>query len=180
MESFEEKVKKDLHQYLVKMGRVDEKLPECPDVEELWPDVEKSYLPDAVREFTDYPVVSLGWIMFVGMAFAKYWDVDWEKYGKESGEKLYTDLRDAKGYDNMDDYVLYDVLQLDKEEGEKVSEIVGECAARVLSAIHRSGIEPGTEEAVAAYRGALHALYIMGMAMELNALGYHMQLMGQA
>lgn len=178
MENFEEKVKKDLHQYLVKMERVDEKLPECPDVEELWPGVERAYMPDAVREFTDYPIVSLGWIMFVGMGLAKYWDIDWEKYGKENGEKLYTDMRDAKGYDNMDDYILYDVLQLDKEEGEKVSDIVGECAARVLSAIQHSGIEAGTEEAVEAFRGALHALYIMGMAMELNALGYHMQLLG--
>lgn len=178
MEKFEELLRKALQQYLVKEGRVDEKLPECPDVEELWPAVEKAYLPDAVREFNEYPVVSLGWIMFVGMALAKYWDVDWEKYGKESGEKLYTDIRDAKGFDNLDDYVLYDVLGLDKEEAEKVSEIVGECAARTLSAIQHSGAEAGSEEAVKVYRGALHALYIMGMAMELNALGYHMQLMG--
>lgn len=178
MKNFEELMKKDLHQYLVQMQRVDEKLPECPDVEELWPAVEKAYLPDAVREFNEYPVVSLGWIMFVGMAFAFYWDVDWEKYGKESGEKLYADLRDAKGFDNLDDYVLYDVLNLDKEEAEKVSEIVGECAARTLNAIQHSGVEAGSEEAVQVYRGALHALYLMGMAMELNALGYHMQLMG--
>ncbi|MBD5281261.1 MAG: hypothetical protein HDS35_12125 [Bacteroides sp.] len=175
---FEEQIMKDLHQYLVKEGRVDEKLPECPDVEALWPSVEKAYLPDAVREFTEYPVVSLGWIMFVGMALAKYWDIDWEKYANVSGEALYTDLRDAKGYDNLDDFVLYEVLGLDKEEGEKVSAIVGECAARTLSAIQHSGIQPGTEKAVEAYRGALHALYIMGMAMELNALGYHMQMLG--
>ncbi|MDE6770950.1 MAG: hypothetical protein K2J78_14595 [Muribaculaceae bacterium] len=176
--NFEEQIKKDLHQYLMSEKRVDEKLPECPDVEALWPSVEKAYLPDAVREFPEYPVVSLGWIMFVGMAFAKYWDVDWEKYANVSGEQLYVDLRDVKGYDNLDDVVLYEVLGLDKEEGEKVSEIVGECAARTLSAIQHSSIEPGTEKAVEAYRGALHALYIMGMAMELNALGYHMQLLG--
>lgn len=176
--SFEKQVMEDLHQYLVSEKRVDEKLPECPDVEGLWPSVEKGYLPDAVREFDEYPIVSLGWIMFVGMAFAKYWDVDWEKYANETGEKLYADLRDAKGFDNLDDYVLYDVLGLDQEEGEKVSGIVGGCASRTLSAIHRSGIEGGTEKAVEAYRGALHALYIMGMAMELNALGYHMQLLG--
>ena len=175
---FEEQIKKDLHQYLVREGRVDEKLPECPDVEALWPSVEEAYLPDAVREFAEYPVVSLGWIMFVGMAFAKYWDTDWEKYADKSGETLYKDLRDSKGYDNLDDVVLYEVLGLDKEEGEKVSAIVGECAARTFSAIQHSGIEAGTKEAVEAYRVALHALYIMCMAMELNALGYHMQMLG--
>ena len=101
-----------------------------------------------------------------------------ERTANASPETLYKDLRDSKGYDNLDDVVLYEVLGLDKEEGEKVSAIVGECAARTFSAIQHSGIEAGTKEAVEAYRGALHALYIMGMAMELNALGYHMQMLG--
>ncbi len=175
---FEKQTQEDLHKYLVSVDRVDKILPQTPDIEELWPAILEAYLPDGVREFQDYPTVSLGWIMFVGMAFAKYWDTDWEKYANVSGEAMYTDLRDSKGYDNLDDVVLYEVLGLDKEEGEKVSEIVGECAARTLSAIQHSGIEPGTEMAVEAYRGALHALYIMGMAMVLNALGYHMQMLG--
>ncbi len=175
---FEKKLVDDLHKYLVSEGKVDEKLPECPDLEDLWRPVVKAYIPDGVKEFQEYPVSSLGWIMFIGMALAKYWDVDWTKYSGESGESLYKSLRDAKGYDNLDDYILEDVLGLDKEEAEKTGAIVGECAARSLSALQHSGIEPGTKEASQAYISALHALYTMGIALELNALGYHMTKIG--
>ena len=33
-DNFEESIGKDLHQYLLSMKQVDERLPECPDVEE--------------------------------------------------------------------------------------------------------------------------------------------------
>ncbi len=171
---FEKKLIDDLHKYLVAEGKVDEKMPECPDLEELWKPVAKAYLPDGVREFQEYPVTSLGWIMFVGMALAKFWDEDWEKYSKESGESLYKQLRDAKGYDSMDDHILESILGLQGEDSEKTAKIVGECASRTLSALNHSGIEPGTKEASQAFIASLHALYTMGIAMELNALGYHM------
>ena len=103
MTEFETKLGEDLHRYLKSEKLVDEKLPECPDLEELWHSLEEAYLPDGIREFNEYPNVSLGWMMFIGMAFAFYWDVDWEKYSKETVEQLYKGLRDAKGYDNMDD-----------------------------------------------------------------------------
>ena len=61
---------------------------------------------------------------------------------------------------------------------QKKQVIVGECAARTLSALQHSGIEPGTKEASQAYISALHALYVMGIAIELNALGYHMTKIG--
>lgn len=175
---FEKQTQEDLHKYLVSVDRVDKILPQTPDIEELWPAILEAYLPDGVREFQDYPTVSLGWIMFVGMAVAKYWDTDWEKYQKEGGKKIYEDLRDEKGFDNLDDHILETVLGVDKEEAENISKVVGECAARTLSALHRAQFEPGTEQAAQAYVGALKALYIMGAAMELNALGYHMTPMG--
>lgn len=171
---FENKLMDDLHKYLVAEGKVDEKMPECPDLEELWRPVVREYLPDGVREFQKYPISSLGWIMFVGMALARFWDMDWEKYSKEDGASLYKTLRDAKGYDSMDDHILEDILGLKGEESEKTAAIVGECASRTLSALQHSGIEPGTKEASQAYISSLHALYTAGIAMELNALGYHM------
>lgn len=175
---FEKKLIEDLHRYLVSEGKVDKKLPECPDLEEIWKPIVKAYLPDGVREFAKYPVSSLGWIMFVGMALAKYWDDNWVDYSEKSPEDLYKGLRDAKGYDAMDDYILEDILGLKGEELTKTAEIVGECASRTDSMLRRSGIEPGTKEATQAYISALHALYTMGIAMELNALGYHMTAIG--
>lgn len=80
--NMEELFKWDLYQYLLSKNRVDEHLPEAPDLESLWSKIGESYLPDAMREFNKYPTVALGWIMFVGMALAKYWDTDWELYSK--------------------------------------------------------------------------------------------------
>lgn len=171
---FEKQTLQDLHRYLMAEGRVDKILPETPDIEDLYPAVLEAYLPDGAREFAEYPIVSLGWMMFLGMAIAKYWDVDWEKYGKEGGSAIYSRLRDEMTFDNLDDNILTNVLGLDEAQAEATSKIVGECAARTLSALQHSSIESGTEQALRAYTGALHALYIMGAAMELNALGYHM------
>lgn len=171
---FESNIKEDLHKYLVSQTRIDEHRPECPDLEEWWPTVARAYLPDGLREFKDYPVTSLGWIMFVGMALAKYWDVDWEKFSKEGGAVVYASLRDARGFDNLDDYVLQDVLGVDEKEGEEIMKVVAECAQRTYAAIMKSGLEPGTQEAMKLYVAALHQLYLMGIGMELNALGYHM------
>ena len=36
MNEFEEKLHGDLHQFLLSMKEVDERLPECPDVEDKW------------------------------------------------------------------------------------------------------------------------------------------------
>ena len=110
MENFAAKLLENLHRYLADRGAVDEPMPECPDVEAKWIPVAESYLPDGAREFNLYPIASLGWMMFIGMAIAKYWDVDWEKYGKI--DNLYTPLRDKRGYDNLDEYILDEVLDI--------------------------------------------------------------------
>lgn len=178
IQNIEKNIKEDLYKFLLSQKQVDEKLPECPDLEELWPDVEEAYVPDGVREFTDYPVVSLGWIMFVGMAFAKYWDEDWAAYANVGGKKLYEDLRGVDGYDNLDDTVLFKVLGLDEAEAEKVTAIVGECSQRVLHTLHTCGVEPGSKDAALLYVYSLKQLYLFGIYTELNALGYHMTKMG--
>ena len=169
---FEEAVRADLVKYLQGEKMLDEVVPECPDVEEKWPEIVKAYLPDGAREFQDYPVVSLGWMMFMGMAMAYFWDTDWEKAAKQTD--LYQQIRDKEGYDNLDDTVLKSVLGLGEEEEKKMSELVGRCATRVLSRLNHEHVEPGTPAALGCYIAALHQLYLAGMSMELNALGYHM------
>ena len=77
METFEVQLHNDLHQYLVGLKEVDERLPECPDVEGKWEDIAKAYIPDGVKEFNSFPQASLGWMMYIGMAVAKMWDTEW-------------------------------------------------------------------------------------------------------
>lgn len=168
----EQVFREDLRQYLLSNKMVDEHFPEAPDIENLWAKIGESYLPDAIREFAKYPTVSLGWIMYVGMAMAKYWDTDWELYSKL--EDPYKHLRDAIDFDHMDDYICETILQLDAEEHKRLAARVAECASRAYNILVHQGLEPGTEAAFRGFIAALHQMYLMGMAIELKALGYHM------
>ncbi len=172
MDNFEKLLQEDLHRYLRSLGEADERLPECPDVEEKWDDIAQAYIPDGIREFGKYPTASLGWMMYIGMAVAKYWDCEWETYSKV--ENLYAYLRDRRGYDAMDEYVREVVLLLSGEEYKRTEDIVGECAARIHSALLRQGFEPGTKEAFRGYVACLRQLYLFGSVMQLHRMGYHM------
>ena len=110
IEQFEEQLHQDLHQFLQSMKEIDARLPECPDVEEKWEQIAKAYIPDGIREFNDFPSASLGWMMYIGMAVAKFWDAEWEIYSKI--DDLYAYMRDKRGYDSMDEYIREDVLLL--------------------------------------------------------------------
>ena len=171
-QTFEDIIRQDLHQFLLSMKEVDERLPECPDVEEKWEAIAKAYIPDGIKEFNDYPTASLGWMMYIGMAVAKYWDAEWEIYSKI--DDLYAYMRDKRGYDSMDEYIREEVLLLSGVDYTVLEKLTGECSSRVYNALRHQNIEPGTKEAFNAYVSCLHQLYLFGAAMQLNRMGYHM------
>lgn len=172
MEDFATILLTDLHRYLVQRDAVDERLPECPDVEGKWPTIAEAYLPDGAREFANYPVASLGWMMFIAMAVTKFWDEDWVKY--DQIEDLYLYLRDKRGFDNLDEYILDEVLDLHGDDAEAMQNLVGDCAERAKRALFKRDIEPGTVEAFKGYVACLQCMYQLGMAVQLKAMGYHM------
>ncbi len=177
MESFEEQLRKDLHQFLLSMKEVDERMPECPDVEDKWEEIAKAYIPDGIREFQDFPSASLGWMMYIGMAVAKMWDTEWEIYSKI--EDLYAYMRDKRGYDAMDEYIREEVLLLQGVDYTVLEKVTGECASRVYNALMHQRLEPGTKEAFNGYVACLHQLYLFGTAMQLKRMGYHMTKMAE-
>ena len=174
MEQFEEKLRQDLHQFLLSVNEVDERLPECPDVEDKWEAIARAYLPDGIREFQDFPSASLGWMMYIGMALAKMWDTEWEIYSKI--DDVYAYMRGKRGYDGLDEYIREEVLLLAGADYVGLEKLVGECASRVYNALRRQNIEPGTREAFNAYVACLHQLYLMGVAVQLKRMDYHMTL----
>ena len=164
--------KRSLHA-LVGIGKVDDLLPDSPDGTDKSESIGQSYIPDGAREYRDYPVASLGWMMYIGMAVAKLWDDEWEIYSQI--EDLYLYMRDKRGYDSLDEYICEDVLLVRGEEYEDLAQVVSECATRVNFDLIREQIEPGTKEAFDAYVTCLRQLYLFGMAMQLKRMGYHME-----
>ena len=169
----EQRFHDDLYGYLRTLDLVDERMPEVPDHDDLWFKIGQSYMTDGIREYnTGYPSVALGWMMFIGMAVAMYWDVEWEVYGKVPDLYLY--LRDRIDFDHMDDYILDKVLCLDADSRKKMNDAVAESASRTYNMMSHMCLEPGTAAAMRAFTAALHQMYVMGVAVELKALGYHM------
>lgn len=170
--NIEQEIRDDLRQYLEGRQEIDSRMPECPDLEQTWTSVGEDYMPDGIREFANYPTVSLGWIMFVGMAMAYYWDTAWDTYGHEA--HIYPTLRDQRGYDHMDDYIMGEVLQLSEADRTATRQLVAECASRTYSRLGHAGLQPGSCDAFRGYIACLHQLYLMGIAVQLRRMGYHM------
>ena len=169
----EQRFHDDLYGYLRTLDLVDERMPEAPDLNDLRSKKGQSSMTDGVREYyKGYPSVALGWMMFIGMAVAMYWDVEWEVYGKVPDLYLY--LRDRIDFDHMDDYILDKVLCLDADSRKKMNDAVAESASRTYNMMSHMCLEPGTAAAMRAFTAALHQMYVMGVAVELKALGYHM------
>ena len=78
--NIEEIVQDDLTRYLRNLGEIGGKMPETDDICEKWEQISKAYIPDGIREFSEYPTVSLGWMMYTGMAVATFWEEDWESW----------------------------------------------------------------------------------------------------
>ena len=169
---FEKTIHNSLHQYLLGINEIDSMLPDCPDVMEKWEAIGSSYIPDGAREFRNYPVASLGWMMYIGMAVAKLWDDEWNIYSQI--EDLYLYMRNKRGYDAMDEYIREDVLMLQGKTSNDTEALVNECATRVHYDLLRENIEPGTKEAFDAYVTCLRQLYLFGAAVQLHRIGYHM------
>ena len=168
---FEKALSEDLFTYLRGLDEIDERFPEMPDISAKWDQIARSYLPDGIREFAKYPTSSLGWMMYIGMAVAQFWDEDWNVYS--SINDLYVYLRDKRGYDYMDEYIRQAVLKLSGREYQALEKLVGECASRTNNKLIRAPFEPGTPVAFHAYTAALHQLFLTGAAVQLYRLGYH-------
>ena len=173
IDDFEKKLETNLFSELQKNGLVDNRMPEMTDIESLWLNIAESYIKDGVREYQDYPIVSLGWMMYVGMAIAQLWDTQWEDLQKVSN--IYQIMRDKRGFDNMDDMIREEILGLKGENYKKCEDIVKRTATSSNTMLRHEGFEPGTVMAFQAYVRCLHQMYKMGAAVQLLRMGYRTQ-----
>jgi hypothetical protein len=182
LDKYEQSLTVELLKVCTQQGRLAGQLLPSPDLDEKWEQLAQPYMGDAIKEIAKYPTVALGWMMYVGMAVAHYWDVDWEVYGNI--ENLYEYIRDKRGFDEMDEYVRETVLGLSPKakprEGkqmndyDEVEEFVRTLSTICLTQIRREQIEPQSPMAFRVYLRSIHALYVVGASVELYRLGYKM------
>lgn len=168
LKRYEESLRQNLLQALRSKGLLPASgpIPHTPDITDRWESLAESYITDGVKEVAKYPLVSLGWAMYLGLALAKYWDDGWEIYSKHPN--LYQHLRDVRGFDYMDEVVRFDLFKWDCED------VVRSCSQMALDQIRHEQIEPASPRAYYVYARSVKVLYQMGAAMGLTKLGYNM------
>ncbi|MDO5446879.1 MAG: hypothetical protein Q4F34_03775 [Prevotellaceae bacterium] len=169
-----EKYEQSLMQHLLKMLTIEGKLGGqvlvTDDLTDKWNEIAPSYVKDSVKEVADYPTVSLGWAMYLGMAVAKYWDDDWKIFSQVGN--LYEYVRDKRGYDYMDEYVREEILGLKGEAFDDMEKLVQTCAQQVLARIRHEQVEPQSALAYYVYLASVRVLYQLGASVVLHQLGY--------
>jgi hypothetical protein len=66
------------------------------------------------------------------------------------------------------------ILLLHGADYTNLEKLTGECASRVYNALMHQHLEPSTKEAFEGYVACLYQLYLMGAAIQLKRMGYHM------
>ena len=172
VENYHNTFESSLRSYLSERELIDLMLPECDDVEQKWEQIVASFMPDALMKFGYYPDAVLAWMMYIGMAVAKYWDVEWDIYNNIPD--LYNYIRDKRGFDNIDDYICDEVLLLTSDEKANIQKQVMNVASFADSLLIHSGAENGTENAFKCFLVTMNALYRYGCYMQLKRMGYKM------
>ncbi|MCQ2229875.1 MAG: hypothetical protein MJZ13_09055 [Bacteroidales bacterium] len=143
---------------------------QTPDIDDKWREMAPSYVADAIKEIVQYPTVSLGWAMYMGMAVASMWDTDWARY--DAVENIYEYVRDIRGFDYLDEVVRGQILGLEGDDFKRAEELVLSCAEMSLDAIRHEQVEPQSPLALHVYARSIKVLYQIGAAVWLNQLGY--------
>ncbi len=146
------------------------------DLDELWRKSAPEYMVNAVPEFKDYPIVSIAWACYFGMAAAHFWDLDWIKYSKK--ECLYSYIRDVRGFDYMDDYILYELLELNKggKEAKELIALIDSASLLTLSALKKEESEAQSINAFYLFAASTEVFFKLGYSLHLQRIGYKMQM----
>ncbi len=149
-------------------GYLKDGLMESPDLEGKWDEYIKEYIADAVENFNEYPEAALAWAGFLGMGVANAWDRNWNNYR----DKPYSFYYGSRGWDDMDEHILYDFLGLDAEKVARLSDTLQSCALACLGLISHEAIETQTELGFYCLARAYTVFFRIGASLELERLAY--------
>lgn len=179
LDNFEKTLEAGLLKVCSGAGLLEDKVLGSTDIDEAWERYIKDYIGDAVVNFNGYPDAAVAWAAFLGMGVAYNWDLNWRLHYKDK----YTDYYGSRGWDDMDEHILHDLLglKLDGPEAMKISDTMLSCATATLGLIRHEGVESQTEEGFYVLARAYTVMFRIGAAVELKRLKYNMiQIGGEA
>ena len=167
---FESRMEQDLLKICRDHGVLENHLLQSDDINDKWTAYAPEYMAQAVKEIADYPTVGIAWAAYIGMAVACWWNRDWDKLK----DQPYSVLQGERGFDDMDEHIVRDILglQLEGKEAKKIENVIHSCAEHALGLIRREGIEPQSKKAFYVYARTEQVMFKIGAAIELHRLGY--------
>lgn len=144
------------------------------DIDAKWEEFLQHYVADAVQNINDFPKAAIGFAAYLGMAVANQWDKDWAHYKDKRYKQYYGD----RGFDNMDDHIVEDILHLNSEQSAKLTSCILNCAQATLDLLRHEQIEMDTETGFYVLVRCYGVMFRLGEAIELSRLGYKKQIVG--
>lgn len=170
LDKFEEILEPGLVKICTAAGLLDGEALHSPDIEGKWNEYITRYTEDAVNNFNDYPQVTYVWAAFLGMGVAWNWDRDWVIGNNLPYESYYG----SEGWDDMDEYVMYEIFGFEKE-GEVARKLIDtflSCAEATEALIRHNAIDLDTEFGFYILVCAWEVFYRIGASIALRKFGY--------
>ena len=169
-DKYEESLAQELLRICTSLGMLDGVMLESEDINQKWKEFAPEYIAEALPEINTYPEVSLAWAGYLGMAIAEFWDTDWSGHHNDK----YTELHGSRGFDNMDDHIMVDILghDLESKEAQSLTLMLQTCAQHCITKIHHEQVEHQTTKAFHIYARTVRTMFRIGESLQLKKKGY--------
>lgn len=153
-------------------GFLDGQLLDVEELNEKWREIAPQYMVDAIPEFNQYPAVAIAWAAYLGMGLTAMWDGAWDEYGDRSD--IYSIIRDKRGFDSMDEYILEELLGIPPSSDETCA--LNDCflglAQSAITLMRHEGVEAQTADAFYIFACTAKVFFLFGVSICLKRLGY--------
>ncbi|MCF0176562.1 MAG: hypothetical protein HUJ94_06980 [Bacteroidales bacterium] len=177
LDQFEKILEDGLVKICTTAGLLKDGMMSSPDIDEAWENLYlKDYVADAVENYGEYPEAAIAWAAFLGMSVASSWDRDWAAHDKDPYQMHYG----RRGFDDMDEHVMYDILGLDADKAKYLSDCIQSCAQATLTLIRHEHVQPLTSDEFYVLVRCYGVMFRIGAAVELDRLGYRKMALTQS
>lgn len=170
LQNFENSLAESLTKYLSERSLLPGYTFEVEELAQMWHKCAPDYMADAVPQIADYPLAAIAWAAYFGAGAAVMWD----KQQIAEEENLYLRLRDARGFDEMDEYVAYLLLDngVKQADIDRLNDALHSAAQSAETAIRKEGIEPQSVMAFHIFARVVKLFFVLGLSAALSLMGY--------
>ena len=169
-DTYESNLQKEMLKMCTSLGMLDGELLASEDIDQKWKEWAPEYIAEALPEVNAYPEYAIACAGYAGMAVAHWWDQDWGRHHSDG----YKSLHGARGFDDMDEFIVQNILGLSLEsaEAKQIMNILLCCSQKAVDFIRHEQIEHQTTKAFHIFARTVKVLFRTGAALELKRSGY--------